>query len=76
MKKHIFRNPIKEAIDTQGKRWVVEAIAAVIALAILSVIAFWVEMTICGIIAAVAVMFSSGFYACYFGIETEVTEEE
>ena len=76
MKKHIFSNPIKEALYTQGKRWTVGYIVAVVALAIMAVLAWSVKMPICGSVAAFAVMLSSGFFICFFGIETVKTEEE
>ena len=75
MKKHIFRNPIKEALYTQGKKWTVSYLLATAMLIPVSMAAFWVGMDIMGTIGAVAEVFCIGFFACWFGIETVSVEE-
>lgn len=75
-KTYIFSNPLKEALYTQGKRWTVKFIVTVALLAILSAVSFVGGMTVWGSISALGVMLSSGFFVCFFGIQTETVEVE
>ena len=74
MKKITFKNPLKEALEFQGKRWTVWLLSALVALAILGVTALAVNMPIVGTISIAAVLISSVHFIGFFGCEV-VTEE-
>ena len=69
MAKHIFKNPLKEALEIQGKRWTLWYLCSNAGLAALAVLALVLGMKVMGIIAAVAAVLAVAYFIGWFGFD-------
>ena len=76
MAKYTFNNPLKEALEIQGKRWTLWYLGSNVALAVLAVLALVLGMKVIGIIAAVAAVLAVAYFIGWFGFDLVLEECE